>query len=65
MNRWVRQIHRWTSVVFTLTVLANFISFGMGQQVEWLYYTPLPFLFIQLFTGLWLFVLPYLNRRSA
>lgn len=65
MSHWIRQIHRWTSIVFTLTVIANFIAFGMGYAIPWLYYSPLPFLFVQLLTGLWLFVLPYLRRRSA
>jgi hypothetical protein len=25
-NKWVRQIHRWLSIAFTLTVIANFIA---------------------------------------
>ena len=25
-NSWIRQIHRWVSIVFTVTVIANFIA---------------------------------------
>ena len=28
---WIRQSHRWLSIVFTLTVIANFIARMMGQ----------------------------------
>jgi len=31
----------------------------------WLYYTPLPFLFLLMATGLYMFVLPYVARRRA
>jgi len=25
-NKWVRQIHRWVSIAFTVTVIANFVA---------------------------------------
>ena len=33
-NSWIRQFHRWVSVAFTRTVIANFVVMGMngGQQ---------------------------------
>jgi hypothetical protein len=31
-NKWVRQIHRWLSIAFTLTVIANFIAMGLGRS---------------------------------
>ena len=66
MNHWIRQIHRWLSIAFTLTVIANFVAIGMGQQeVTWVTYSPLPPLFLLMFTGLYLFLLPYLARRGA
>jgi hypothetical protein len=61
-NMWVRQIHRWTSIVFTVTVIANFVAMGLGEPPAWVVYSPLPPLFLQLFTGLYLFVLPYAAR---
>ena len=61
-NKWVRQIHRWLSIVFTLTVIANFIAMAMGTPPVWVVYAPLPPLFLLLFTGLYMFVLPYATR---
>jgi hypothetical protein len=68
MNKWVRQIHRWVSIVFTLTVIANFIALsqtGGGMPPPWVTYSPLPPLALLLFTGLYLFVLPYAARRRS
>ena len=33
-NSWIRQFHRWVSIAFTLTVIANFVVLGMtgGRQ---------------------------------
>ena len=58
-NKWVRQIHRWLSIAFTLTVIANFIAMGLGNALAWIVYSPLLPLFLLLFTGLYMFVLPY------
>ncbi len=58
-NSWVRQIHRWLSIAFTLTVIANFVAMGLGEPPAWIVYTPLLPLFLLLFTGLYMFVLPY------
>jgi hypothetical protein len=30
MNIWIRQIHRWLSIAFTLTVIANFVAMTQG-----------------------------------
>jgi hypothetical protein len=63
MNAWTRQIHRWVSIVFTLTVAANFVVYGMGNvPPAWITYAPLPPLFLLMFTGLYMFALPYLAR---
>ena len=58
-NNWVRQIHRWLSIVFTVTVIANFIALAQGKPVNWVTYSPLPPLALLLLTGLYLFVLPH------
>lgn len=66
MSYWVRQSHRWISVLFTLTVLANFAAMTMGPPPDWITYSPLLPLALLLFSGLYLFALPYLaKRRSA
>ncbi|CCV12045.1 conserved hypothetical protein [Mesorhizobium sp. STM 4661] len=28
-NNWIRRIHRWLSIAFTLTVIANFVAMGL------------------------------------
>ncbi len=61
-NMWVRQIHRWLSIAFTLTVVANFVAMALGQPAAWLVYAPLPPLFLMLLTGLYMFVLPYATK---
>ena len=66
MNNLIRQTHRWLSMVFTLTVIANFVALTQGQPPAWVTYSPLPPLALLLFIGLYLFVLPYATRwRSA
>lgn len=68
MNKWTRQIHRWLSIAFTVTVIANFIALGVGQGRQppaWVTYAPLVPLAFLLLTGLYLFALPYLTKRSA
>lgn len=62
-HTWVRQAHRWLSVVFTLTVLANFVAMTQGQPAAWVTYSPLLPLALLLLTGVYLFVLPYVGRR--
>jgi hypothetical protein len=65
MSKWIRQFHRWISILFTLTVIANFAAMAarQGQQPPaWITYSPLPPLFLLLFTGLYLFVLPYTSK---
>ena len=58
-NTWVRQIHRWLSIIFTATVIANFVAMGFGPAPPWVVYSPLPPLALLLFTGLYMFALPY------
>jgi hypothetical protein len=61
-SSWIRQIHRWLSIVFTLTVIANFVAMTQGPPAAWVTYSPLIPLFLLLFTGLYMFVLPYATR---
>ncbi len=62
-NKWVRQTHRWLSIAFTVTVIVNIVALGQEestrQQVAFLPLLPLALL---LFTGLYLFVLPYATK---
>lgn len=65
-SAWIRQIHRWISVAFTVTVVANFVALGRGgTPPPWLTYSPLLPLALLLLTGLYLFVLPYATKRRS
>jgi len=52
------------SIVFTVTVIANFVALaqGAGTPPPWITYSPLPPLAFLLFTGLYMFALPYVVR---
>lgn len=65
MSKWVRQIHRWISVAFTLTVIANFVDMAVrpGQPPGLVTYLPLLPLLLLLLSGLYLFALPHVARR--
>ena len=73
MSYWIRQAHRWVSIIFTLTVVANFVAIGLGggnPPPAWITYSPLLPLALLLFSGLYMFVLPYVatwggGRRTA
>jgi hypothetical protein len=66
-NVLVRQVHRWVSIIFTITVLANFVALGTGTGMPppWITYSPLLPLALLLFSGLYLFALPYVIRRRS
>ena len=59
INIWVRQVHRWLAIAFTLTVVANFVAMAWGPPPAWITYSPLLPLFLLMFTGLYMFALPY------
>ncbi|MEU2612905.1 hypothetical protein ABZ570_15200 [Micromonospora sp. NPDC007271] len=61
-NKWVRQIHRWLAIVFTVTVIVTFVALAQEEPLVWVSYVPLLPLFLLLFTGLYLFVLPYATK---
>ena len=64
---WIRRFHRWVSVAFKLTVIAHFVAMahGNGRPPPWITYAPLLPLALLLFTGLYLFALPYFSRHRT
>jgi hypothetical protein len=58
-SHWIRQIHRWLSIAFTVAVIGAFVALSRKDPIVWVSYVPLAPLFLLLFTGLYLFVLPY------
>lgn len=65
MSKWIRQFHRWTSIVFVATIIVTTIALAQAEPIIWVSYIPLVPLFLLLATGLYLFALPYLQRRRA
>ncbi|CAN7575472.1 hypothetical protein LJR255_004129 [Pararhizobium sp. LjRoot255] len=61
-NVWIRQVHRWLSIVFTVAVIANFVAMGLGEPPPSIVYAPLPPLFVLMFSGLYMFAIPYAAR---
>lgn len=65
-SKWIRQFHRWVSILFTVIVVAIFVALGLGQEpAEWAYYLPLLPLALLMLTGLYMFVLPYFAKQRA
>jgi hypothetical protein len=64
MNMWIRQTHRWLSIVFTVAVLANIVALSLHKETQWIGFTALFPLILLLLSGLYLFVLPYTVRRG-
>jgi cellulose synthase/poly-beta-1,6-N-acetylglucosamine synthase-like glycosyltransferase len=58
-NTWVRQIHRWLSIAFTVAVIVNIIAVAQKEYAAWVGLLALLPLALLLLTGLYLFVLPY------
>jgi hypothetical protein len=62
-SNWIRQTHRWLAIAFTVTVIANFAALAQGgTPPPWVTYSPLLPLALLLFTGLYMFVLPYATK---
>jgi hypothetical protein len=61
-NQWIRQIHRWLAMAFTVSVIVTFVALGQNEPVVWVSYVPLAPLALLLLTGLYLFVLPYVTK---
>jgi len=61
-NTWLRQFHRWLSIAFTVAVIINSIAVARGAYADWLGLLALLPLALLLFTGLYLFALPYATK---
>lgn len=64
MQRWIRSFHRWVSIAFTLAVIINVIALTQKQQTVWIGLLALAPLALLMLSGLYLFVQPYLRRRT-
>lgn len=69
-NKWIRQIHRWLAMAFTVAVIVNIVTLGQEKAPVWVGLLALLPLVLLLGTGLYLFALPYVaqwrsGRRTA
>lgn len=64
-SKWIRQFHRWLSITFAVMVVANFALMGQGQIAYIVGGLTLVPLFLLLFTGLYMFALPYAAKWRA
>lgn len=65
VSKGVRTFHRWVSILFTLTVIANFAAMTHGPPPAWVTYSPLLPLLLLMLTGLYLLALPHFARRRV
>ncbi|PZR10797.1 MAG: hypothetical protein DI536_19170 [Archangium gephyra] len=67
-SHFIRQSHRWISMLFVLTVIANFVAMAVNSPnppPAAISYAPLLPLFLLIFSGIYLFVLPYVSKKPA
>ena len=64
MNRsqWIREIHRWLAIAFTVAVIINIVAVGTGKYTNRLGLGAVIPVALLLFTGIYLFVLPYASK---
>jgi hypothetical protein len=59
MSIWIRRIHRWLALAFTLSVIATTVALAQKEPIIWMSYAPLLPLALLAITGLYMFVLHY------
>ena len=58
-NKWIRQTHRWLCIAFAVAVVVNIVAVVQGKYTSRVGLFAVFPLALLLFTGLYLFVLPY------
>ncbi len=61
-NKWIRQIHRWLTIAFTVGVIVNTVAVAQKKYTGGVGLLALLPLALLLFAGLYLFVLPYATK---
>jgi uncharacterized membrane protein len=60
-----RQVHRWSAVVFVVTVVATVVALALPEPIVWVSYLPLIPLAGLFLSGSFLFVSPLVRARRA
>ena len=61
-SKWIRQTHRWLSIIFTIAVIINGVTVVQGKYNARLGLSAVAVLALLFLTGAYLFVLPYAAR---
>jgi uncharacterized iron-regulated membrane protein len=61
-SHWLRQVHRWLAIVFTVGFLMNVVVAMQGKYIAWVGLLALIPLILLMITGLYMFVQPYAAR---
>lgn len=64
-NKWIRQVHRWLSIVFTVAVIINVVAMSQAQPAVWIGLLALFPLILLMVSGLYMFVQPYTRRAGG
>jgi len=64
-NKWIRQTHRWLTIAFTVGVIINFVAVLQKKYTAWVGLSALVPLALLMFSGLYLFMLPYVAKWSS
>ena len=68
MRNVIRRTHRWLSVAFTIGVIVNLVVYSIVGKDHppafWVNLLALVPVFLLLFSGLYLFALPYVGNRG-
>jgi len=62
LSKFIRQSHRWLSIAFTVAVIINGIAVAKGRYNNTLGLSAVAVLALQFFSGMYLYVLPYINK---
>jgi cellulose synthase/poly-beta-1,6-N-acetylglucosamine synthase-like glycosyltransferase len=65
MSKWIRQVHRWLSIAFTVAVAANVVAMVLEKQAVWVGLLALFPLILLMLTGFYMFALPYAAKSRA
>jgi hypothetical protein len=61
-SNWIRQVHRWLSIAFTLAVIVNIFAMVQEKAAVWVGLLALFPLILLMLTGLYMFARPYAAR---
>jgi hypothetical protein len=65
MSKWIRASHRWLGMALIVLTLLNFVAFGMGKDIPWLYYAPLVPLLLSMVSGLYMIIVHYAHKPGS